>query len=79
MGLPEIGGDWKNQPSIKAHCTGWATGNSFKLDNDQVWEGVEPIRMELSGKDIEIQARPGGLFDLYVDGKNTAMRVIRVK
>jgi len=79
VGLPEIGGDWKGQPSVKARCTGWVTGNSFKLDNDQVWEGVEPIRMELSGKEIEIQPRPNGGFGLLVDGKNTAMRVIRVK
>ena len=79
VGLPEIGSDWKNQPSIKGRCTGWASGNSFKLDNDQVWEGVEPIRMELSGRDIEIQPRPNGGFALVVDGKNTTMRVIRVK
>ena len=79
VGLPEMGGDWKNQPNVKARCTGWATGNSFKLDNDQVWEGVEPLRMELSGRDIEIQARPNGAFALIVDGKNTTMRVIRVK
>jgi hypothetical protein len=79
VGLPSFGGDWKNQPSIKAVCTGWATGNSFKLDNGQVWEGVEPLRMELTNKDIEIQPRPNGGFDLYVNGKNTAMRVIRVK
>jgi len=79
VGLPSFGGDWKNQPSITAKCTGWATGNSFKLDNGQVWEGVEPLRMELTGKDIEIQARPNGGFDLYVNGKNTSQRVIRVK
>jgi hypothetical protein len=81
VGLPDISltQDWKTQPSIKARCTGWATGNSFKLDNDQVWEGVEPIRMELSGRDIEIQARPNGAFALIVDGKNTTMRVVRVK
>ena len=79
VGLPELGSDWKNQPSVKAKCTGWATGNSFKLDNDQVWEGVEPIRMELSGREIEIQPRPNGGFALVVDGKNTTMRVVRVK
>lgn len=79
VGLPEIGGNWQDQPSVKARCTGWVTGNSFKLDNDQVWEGVEPIRMELSGREIEIQPRPNGHFGLVVDGKNTTMRVIRIK
>jgi len=80
IGLPNpLNTDWKNQPSVTAKCTGWATGNSFKLDNGQVWEGVEPIRMELAGRDIEIQVRPNGQFDLVVDGKNTTYRVIRVK
>ena len=81
VGLPDISlsQDWKSLPSVKARCTGWATGNSFKLDNDQVWEGVEPIRMELAGREIEIQPRPNGGFALVVDGKNTTMRVIRVK
>jgi hypothetical protein len=81
VGLPDIAltQDWRTAPSIKGRCTGWVTGNSFKLDNDQVWEGLEPIRMELAGKDIEIQARPSGQFALVVDGKNTTMRVMRVK
>jgi hypothetical protein len=80
VGLPDVmSTEWKNQPSVKATCTGWATGNSFKLDNGQIWEGVEPIRMELAGRDIEIQSRPNGQFDLVVDGKNTTYRVLRVK
>lgn len=81
VGLPDLGltQEWKNQPSIKGKCTGWVTGNSFRLDNDQVWQGVDPIRMELAGRDIEIQPRPNGGFALVVDGKNTTMRVIRVK
>lgn len=81
IGLPDISltQDWKTLPSVKARCTGWVTGNSFKLDNDQVWEGLDPIRMELSGHDVEIQARPNGAFALIVDGKNTTMRVTRVK
>jgi hypothetical protein len=79
VGLAVTGGDWKNQPSIKARCTGWVTGNSFKLDNGQVWEGVETIRIELSGKDIEIQPRPMGNFDLVVDGYNTHMLVVRIR
>ena len=81
IGLPDISmtQEWKNLPSVKGRCTGWVTGNSFKLDNDQVWQGVEPLSMELSGREIEIQPRPNGAFALIVDGKNTTMRVIRVK
>lgn len=80
VGLPDVlSTKWKDQPSVRAQCTGWVTGNSFRLDNGQVWEGAEPIRMELSGREIEIQPRPNGAFALVVDGKNTTYRVLRVK
>jgi hypothetical protein len=81
FGLPEISfsQDWRNETGLKAHCTGWVTGNSFKLDNGQVWEGWETITVEVANRDIEIQPRPGGLFALIVDGKNTTVRVHRVK
>ena len=79
IGLPTLNQDWKDQPSLKARCTGWASGNSFNLDNGQVWAGVEPISTELAGREIEIQPRPNGTFALVVDGKNTTTRVIRLK
>ena len=79
FGLPDLGSDWRGAPSLKAKCTGWVGGNSFKLDNGQVWEGSEPIPYELANRDIEIQPRPGGLFALIVEGKNTTIRVRRVK
>ncbi len=71
--------DWKTTTGLKAHCTGWVGGNSFSLDNGQVWEGLDPITVELANKDIEIQPRPMGAFALVVDGKNTTLRVHRVK
>ena len=64
---------------LKAHCTGWVGGNSFKLDNGQVWEGLETITFELANRDVEIQPRPAGGFALTVDGKNTTIRVNRIK
>ena len=81
FGLPDISltQDWKNAPGLKAHCTGWATGNAFKLDNGQVWTSVDPITMELANRDIEIQARPGGIYTLVVEGKNTNYRVYRIQ
>jgi hypothetical protein len=81
FGLPDLSfsQDWRDVPSLKAKCTGWVGGNSFKLDNGQVWEGLEPIPMELPNRDIEIQARPGGQFALAVDGQNTTIRVHRIK
>jgi len=71
--------DWKSTSGLKAHCTGWVGGNSFSLDNGQVWEGIDPITVELANRDIEIQPRPMGAFALVVDGKNTTLRVRRVK
>ena len=79
FGLPSFNGDWKNEPILKARATGWVGGNSFALDNGQVWEGVEPITVELVGREVEIQPRPAGAFALSVDGKNTTLRVRRVK
>ncbi|MBS0664606.1 MAG: hypothetical protein JSR48_15165 [Verrucomicrobia bacterium] len=79
FGIPDFGSDWQDLPSLKAKCTGWVSGNAFKLDNGQVWEGFEPITVDVEGKDIEIQARPGGQFCLYVDGENTTLRVHRIK
>ncbi|MDB6128453.1 MAG: hypothetical protein JWM35_2349 [Verrucomicrobia bacterium] len=81
FGMPDLSfsQDWREVPSLKAHCTGWVGGNSFKLDNGQVWEGLEPIDIEVAGKDIEIQARPSGAFALAVNGENTTIRVHRIR
>ncbi|HND61231.1 MAG TPA: hypothetical protein PLB90_07095 [Opitutaceae bacterium] len=79
FGIPDLGDDWQDRPALKAKCTGWVSGNAFKLDNGQVWEGFEPITVDVEGKDIEIQARPNGQFCLYVDGENTTLRVHRIK
>jgi hypothetical protein len=70
--------DWRDVPPLQAKVTSWLSANRFKLDNDQVWEGMEPITYELVGKPIEIHARPSGQFALTVDGKNTMLRVKRV-
>ncbi len=79
FGLPDISGDWRDLPSIKGRVTGWVGGNSFRLDNGQVWQGAEPIPFELVNREVEIAPRPGGHFALQVEGKNTTVRVVRVK
>jgi hypothetical protein len=79
FGLPDFSGDWRDQPGIKGRVLGWVGGNSFRLDNGQVWQGAEPIPFELVNRDVEIQPRPGGHFALQVEGKNTTVRVVRVK
>jgi hypothetical protein len=75
FGLPDFSGDWRDQPGIKGRVLGWVGGNSF----GQVWQGAEPIPFELVNRDVEIQPRPGGHFALQVEGKNTTVRVVRVK
>ncbi|MDB6167263.1 MAG: hypothetical protein JWM88_127 [Verrucomicrobia bacterium] len=81
FGMPDLSfsQEWRDVPNLKAKCTGWAGGNSFKLDNGQVWEGLEPIPMELTNREVEIQSRPAGNFALAVDGQNTTIRVHRIK
>ena len=79
FGIPTLNNDWRSAPVLKARATGWVGGNSFALDNGQVWEGTEPIPFEIAGRDIEIQPRPAGAFALSIEGKNTTVRIRRVK
>ena len=73
------GDDWRSLPPLKAKVVSWESANRFKLDNGQVWEGVEPITYELVGKNVEIQARPNNRFNLVVEGNNTTLRVMRLR
>jgi hypothetical protein len=80
FGLPVFGDDdWRNLPPLKAKVVAWAGGNRFKLENGQVWEGVDSIPYELVDKQIEIQARPMGQYALIVEGANTTLRVFRIR
>lgn len=81
FGLPDLGlsQDWKDEPSLFGRVTGWVGGNSFRMENGQVWEGLEPIPFELVNREIEIAPRPNGMFVLIVDGRNTTIRIRRIK
>jgi hypothetical protein len=80
FGLPVFEeSEWKSLPALKAKVVKWESSNRFKLDNGQVWEGVEPITYELLDRNIEIQARPHGQFSLIVEGTNTTLRVMRLR
>jgi hypothetical protein len=81
FGLPDLSfsQDWKQEPGLNATVTNWVGGNSFKLDNGQVWEGLEPIPYELVNRKVTIAPRPNGQFALEIDGKNTTVRIRRVK
>lgn len=80
FGLPVFGdSDWRDMPPLQAKVVAWAGGNKFRLDNGQLWEGVDPIPYELVDKNVEIQARPLGRYALVVEGANTTIRVIRLR
>jgi hypothetical protein len=80
FGLPASNGaNWRDQPPLKATVTEWVSANRFKLDNGQVWEGVESVTYDIAGKAIEIHARPSEQFALTVEGKSTTLRVRRVR
>ena len=53
--------------------------NGFVLDNGQVWEGIDPIRDELAGREIGILEGRFGSFLLVVEGEETNVRLRRVK
>ena len=81
FGLPDLSfsQDWREEPGISGTVTRWVGGNSFKLDNGQIWEGLEPIPFELVNRKIEIKPRPNGQFALEVEGTNTTIRIHRLK
>lgn len=53
--------------------------NGFVLDNGQVWEGIDIIRHDLAGREIGIQEGRFGSFLLVVEGKETNVRLRRLK
>ena len=80
FGLPILSDvDWRSLPPLRAKVVEWQNANRFKLDNGQIWEGLEPIPYELAGQDVEITARPAGRFQLTVAGRSTGLRVIRLR
>lgn len=71
--------DWRSAPPLRARVTSWESGNRFRLDNGQVWEGFEPIPYDLPGRDIEILARPNNAYVLALDGRTTTVRIFRLR
>lgn len=71
--------DWRSMAPLRAKVVAWETQMRFRLDNGQVWEGLETIPYELLNRDIEIHARPNSQFVLVLDGKSTSVRVFRLR
>ena len=64
---------------MHAKVTAWHGANGVVLDNGQVWDGIDPIRDELVGREIGIKAAKLGSFLLVVDGEDTQVRLHRVR
>lgn len=80
FGMPAAPDKKKTEYAVMhATATAWHGANGFVLDNGQVWQGIDPIRDELVGRDVGIQAGKLGSFLLLVDGKETNVRLHRVK
>ncbi len=64
---------------MKARVTALRGTNGFELDNGQVWAGIDLIRVDLLGREIAVQEGRFGTFLLIVDGRDTNVRLRRVK
>ncbi len=64
---------------MKARVTALRGTNGFELDNGQVWAGIDLIRVDLLGREIAVQEGRLGSFLLIVDGRDTNVRLRRVK
>lgn len=69
----------REKPLMQAKATAWHGNNGFELDNGQVWEGIDPIHFDLVGKAIGIQEGRLGSFLLVIEGKDTTVRLHRIK
>jgi hypothetical protein len=61
---------------------GFAKGNKYTLANGQVWEQVEPARLDgVKKTDPAVTIKPGVLnsWSLRIDGYNTPAKVRRIK
>lgn len=64
---------------MTAKVTALRGSNGFELDNGQVWAGIDLIRVELLGREVAIQEGKLGSFLLIVDGRDTNVRLRRLK
>lgn len=67
--------------NVVGEFRGFAQGQRFTLANGQVWEQVEPARLDVRRSDPAVTIKPG-MFNtwlLRVDGYNTPAKVRRIK
>lgn len=81
-GFFDFGSDEPIKSTLAGEFRGFAKGNRYTLANGQVWEQVEPARLEgVKRANPAITIKPGMLnsWFLRIDGYNTPAKVRRIK
>lgn len=81
-GFFDFGSEEPIKSTLVGDFRGFAKGNKYTLANGQVWEQVEPARLEgVKKTDPAVTIKPGilNVWFLRIDGYNTAAKVRRVK
>ena len=81
-GFFDFGSEEPIKSTLVGEFRGFAKGNTYTLANGQVWEQVEPARLEgVKRTDPAVTIKPGVLnsWSLRIDGYNTPAKVRRIK
>ncbi|AKC86098.1 hypothetical protein [Pseudoxanthomonas suwonensis] len=81
-GFFDFGSDEPIKSTLVGEFRGFAKGNRYTLANGQVWEQVEPARLEgVKRTDPAVTIKPGllNVWFLRIDGYNTPAKVRRIK
>lgn len=81
-GFFDFGSDEPIKSALVGDFRGFAKGNRYTLANGQVWEQVEPARLDgVKRTDPGVTIKPGLLnsWFLRIDGYNTPAKVRRIK
>ena len=81
-GFFDFGSDEPIRSTLVGEFRGFAKGRTYTLANGQVWEQIEPARLDgVKRTDPAVTIKPG-LFNVWylrIDGYNTPAKVRRVK
>ena len=81
-GFFDFGSEEPIKSTLVGQFRGFAKGNRYTLANGQVWEQIEPARLDgVKRTDPAVTIKPGLLnsWVLRIDGYNTPAKVRRIK
>ncbi|UNK59001.1 hypothetical protein MNQ95_03080 [Pseudoxanthomonas daejeonensis] len=81
-GFFDFGSEEPIKSTLVGEFRGFAKGNKYTLANGQVWEQMEPARLEgVKRTDPAVTIKPGllNVWFLRIDGYNTPAKVRRIK